>query len=63
MRRCGALREETGENDWYHYFGSSTVHVVCSDGAYVYGIDFDAAPEDSQAGEPAEDPGRLEQDP
>lgn len=62
MRRCGALREETGD-DWYRYFGCSTVHAVRSDGAYVYGIDLNAAPEDSQAGEPAEDPGRLEQDP
>ena len=25
MQRCGALREETGGNEWYRYFSYSTV--------------------------------------
>ena len=63
MRRCGTLREETGENDWYRYFGRSTVHTVGGSGSYVYGIDLNAASEGSQTGEPEENPGRLGADP
>ena len=40
------------DDDWYRYFGSSTIHVVGRSGSFVYGLDDHAA----EAGAPQEDP-------
>ena len=40
------------DNDWYRYFGSSTIHFVGRSGSFVYGLDDPAA----EAGAPQEDP-------
>ena len=31
------------DDDWYRYFGSSTIHVVGRSGSFVYGLDDPAA--------------------
>ena len=39
------------DDDWYRYFGSSTIHVVGRSGSFVYGLDDPAA----EASAPQED--------
>ena len=47
------------DNDWYRYFGSSTMHVVGRSGSFVYGLD-DPAGEPGTAQEDSEDSVREE---
>lgn len=42
------------DNDWYRYFGSSTIHFVGRSGSAVYGLD-DPAGEPGTAQEDSED--------
>lgn len=53
------------DDDWYRYFGNSTIHVVGRSGSFVYGLDDPAAEAgtaqtdsaDAVRQELAEDPG------